>query len=329
MRTTRSWRALGSILAFALLGAACGDDGDDASGDGGDGGDGGAAAGEFSELDLSGVSIAVGSKDFTEQLVLGEMLVASFEAAGADVENRVNLGGTNVNRQALEEGEIDVYAEYNGTGWTEHLGNESPSDDPETLTQAVREQDLERNGIHWLSRSPFNNTYGFATGPALTEEHGGAFDIDEMATYLQENPDATVCMESEFPDRSDGLVLFEEATGYTIPEGQIDIIDTNLIYTETAQGSCDFGEIFTTDGRISELDLAIVDDLGTFIIYNVSVNVRDEVYQENPEAFDTIAEEMLSGLDNETMAELNRRVSVEGEDPADVARDYLSEQGLI
>lgn len=328
MRTTRrSARALGLVLALALVAAACGDDADDtATSDENGNGNGN---GEFSELDLSGVSIAVGSKDFTEQLVLGEMLVQSFEAAGASVTNQVNLGGTQVNRQALLEGEIDVYAEYNGTGWTEHLGNTDPSDDPETLTENVREQDLEDNDIHWLSRSPFNNTYGFASGPDLTEENGGPFDIYDMAAYLDENPDAIVCMESEFPDRSDGLVLWEEATGSTIPEAQTLIMDLDLIYNETAQGNCAFGEIFTTDGRIPFLDLSIVDDDDTFIIYNVSVNVRDEVYQENTEAFDTIAERLLEGLDNDTMAELNRLVSVEGEDAADVARDYLSEQGLI
>jgi osmoprotectant transport system substrate-binding protein len=328
MRTTRrSARALGLVLALALVAAACGDDADDTTAPDENGN--GNGNGEFSELDLSGVSISVGSKDFTEQLVLGEMLVQSFEAAGASVTNQVNLGGTQVNRQALLEGEIDVYAEYNGTGWTEHLGNTDPSDDPETLTENVREQDLEENDIHWLSRSPFNNTYGFATGPALTEENDGPFDIYEMATYLEENPDAIVCMESEFPDRSDGLVLWEEATGSSIPEAQTLIMDLDLIYNETAQGNCAFGEIFTTDGRIPFLDLSIVDDDDTFIIYNVSVNIRDEVYQENTEAFDTIAERLLEGLDNETMAELNRLVSVEGEDAADVARDYLSEQGLI
>jgi osmoprotectant transport system substrate-binding protein len=323
--TRRPWRALALMATLGLLIAACG--GDDES-DGDDGG-AGAQGGAFAELDLSGVSITVGSKDFTEQLVLGEMLVQAYEAAGADVENRVNLGGTQVNRQALLEGEIDSYAEYNGTGWTEHLGNETPSDDPETLTEAVREQDLADNGIQWLGRSPFNNTYGFATGPDLTEENGGAFDIDTMAAYLEDNPDSIVCMESEFPDRSDGLVLFEEATGFTIPQGQIDILETNLIYTETASRACDFGEIFTTDGRISELDLSIVDDKGTFIIYNVSINVRDEVYQEKAEAFDAIAEGILSDLDNDTMAGLNRRVSVDGEEPAAVARDYLTEKGLI
>ena len=323
--TRRPWRALALMATLGLLIAACGGDDESEGDDGGAGAQGGA----FAELDLAGVSITVGSKDFTEQLVLGEMLVQAYEAAGADVENRVNLGGTQVNRQALLEGEIDSYAEYNGTGWTEHLGNETPSDDPETLTEAVREQDLADNGIQWLGRSPFNNTYGFATGPDLTEENGGAFDIDTMAAYLEDNPDSIVCMESEFPDRSDGLVLFEEATGFTIPQGQIDILETNLIYTETASRACDFGEIFTTDGRISELDLSIVDDKGTFIIYNVSINVRDEVYQEKAEAFDAIAEGILSDLDNDTMAGLNRRVSVDGEEPAAVALDYLTEKGLI
>lgn len=321
--TRRSLGALGLLLALALTAAACGG----GSGDGG--GDAGGGDGAFNDLDLSDVSLTVGSKDFTEQLILGEMLVQSYQAAGADVNNRVNLGGTQVNRQALLAGEIDVYAEYNGTGWTEHLGNENPSDDPETLTENVSKQDLEQNKIHWLGRSPFNNTYGFATGPELTKANGGAFDIKGMAKHLQDNPDAIVCMESEFPDRSDGLVLFEKATGFSIPQNQVKIMNLDLIYNETAKGNCAFGEIFTTDGRIPFLDLEIVDDDDTFIIYNVSVNVRDEVYQQNPEAFDTIAEKILEDLDNDTMAELNRQVSVEGKDASTVAREYLRSKDLI
>lgn len=189
--------------------------------------------GELSNYDLSGIDITVGSKDFTEQLVLGEIVVQAFEAAGANVENRVNLGGTEVNRQALESGEIDAYVEYNGTGWTVHLGQEDPVDDPEQLTQMVAEMDREQNGIVWLGRSPFNNTYGFAVNQDYVDANG-APTLQDMADYLEANPDATVCMESEFPDRPDGLVLFEEATGYEVPDDQIEILDTNLIYTETA-----------------------------------------------------------------------------------------------
>ncbi len=307
-----------ALVAFALLVAACG-------GDGGGGAEGGALA----EYDLSGISVSVGSKDFDEQLVLGEIMVAAFEAAGADVDNKVNLGGTNVARAALESGDIDVYMEYNGTGWTQHLGLEDPSFDPEELTQGVRERDLEQNDIVWVGRSPFNNTYGFVSSPELTEENGGAFDIQSMVDYLEANPDASLCLESEFPSRSDGLTLTETYAGYDIPDSQITILDTGVIYNETADNNCDFGEVFTTDGRIPALELTLVEDPGVNIVYNVSMTIRNEKYQEAPAAFDGIAAAILEPLTNERMAELNARVSAEGEDPDNVARDYLIEEGLI
>jgi osmoprotectant transport system substrate-binding protein len=289
------------------------------------------AAGDsaLSEYDLSGVSVSVGSKDFDEQLILGYIMVEAFEAAGADVTDRVNLGGTNVAREALVSGEIDVYMEYNGTGWTVHLGNEDPSFDPEELTTGVAAQDLEENGIVWVGRSPFNNTYGFASSPEATEANGESFTLQTMMEYVQANPDAIVCMESEFPSRPDGLVLTETATGIELPEAQQLILDTGIIYTETAANNCDFGEVFTTDGRIPALDLTLVQDPGVNILYNVSANIRQETYNEAPEAFDGLVEAILSPLDNERMAELNARVSAEGEDPQAVAQAYLVEEGLL
>jgi osmoprotectant transport system substrate-binding protein len=292
---------------------------------------GGGAAGDsaLSEFDLSGVSVAVGSKDFDEQLILGYMMVEAFEAAGADVTDRVNLGGTSVAREALVSGEIDVYMEYNGTGWTVHLGNEDPSFDSEVLTSGVAEQDLVDNGIVWVGRSPFNNTYGFASSPEATEANGGAFSLQTMMEYVQDNPDAIVCMESEFPSRPDGLILTETATGIELPEAQQLILDTGIIYSETANNNCDFGEVFTTDGRIPALNLTLVEDPGVNIVYNVSATVREETYLLAPEAFDGIVEALLAPLSNERMAELNARVSAEGEDPQAVARDYLVEEGLL
>ncbi len=293
------------------------------------GGSGAAGDSALSEYDLSGVSIAVGSKDFDEQLILGYVMVEAFEAAGADVTDRVNLGGTNVAREALVSGEIDVYMEYNGTGWTVHLGNEDPSFDSEELTSGVAAQDLEENAIVWVGRSPFNNTYGFASSPEATEAHGEAFTLQTMMEYVQANPDAIVCMESEFPSRPDGLVLTETATGIELPEAQQLILDTGIIYTETAANNCDFGEVFTTDGRIPALNLTLVQDPGVNILYNVSANIRQETYNEAPEAFDGIVEAILAPLDNERMAELNARVSAEGEDPQAVAKAYLVEEGLL
>jgi len=283
----------------------------------------------LAQYDLSGIDIAVGSKDFDEQLILGKMMVAAFEEAGANVDDKVDLGGTNIARAALESGDIDIYMEYNGTGWTVHLGQEDPSFDSDELTTGVREMDLEENGIVWVGRSPFNNTYGFASSPAVTEANGGAFSLQTMMEYVRDNPEATVCMESEFPSRPDGLILTETATGITLPVDQQLILDTGIIYTETAADNCDFGEVFTTDGRIPALNLTLVNDPGVNILYNVSGTIREEKYNEAPDAFDGIINDVLAPLDEVRMAGLNALVSAEGQDPADVARAFLVEEGLI
>jgi osmoprotectant transport system substrate-binding protein len=316
-------RILGLIGAGALLLAACsgGDDGGGGSSPGGDA--------VVSQYPLDGISVSVGSKDFDEQLILGQMMVQAFAAAGASVDDRVNLGGTSVARQALEAGSIDVYMEYNGTGWTVHLGQEDPSFDSVELTNGVRELDLERNGIVWIGRSPFNNTYGFASSPAVTEANGGPFTLQTMMEYVRDNPDATVCMESEFPVRPDGLILTETATGITLPSAQERILDTGVIYTETANNNCTFGEVFTTDGRIPALNLTLVEDPGVNIVYNVSATMREEKFNEAPDSFQGIIDAILAPLTNDLMAELNAKVSAEGEEPSAVARDYLISEGII
>jgi osmoprotectant transport system substrate-binding protein len=290
------------------------------------GGDSGAGGGEGDRLD--GVSLTVGSKDFTENILVGEMFVQALANEGADVTSQTNLGGTSVARDALLNDEIDVYPEYTGTGWTVHLGNEDPSQDPEELFTVTSEEDMKENDIKWVGRSPFNDTYGFAANGDLAEQEGG-FDFDSMAAYLEANPDTTVCMETEFPDRPDGLVLWEEATGYKIPQSQIQILDTGLIYTETSDGNCDFGEVFTTDGRIQALNLELVEDPGVMILYNLSFTFQNAVYTENAEVYDELAATIFEGLDEEKMAELNAQVDVDGQPVEQVAEQYLEEIGMI
>lgn len=319
-KQTTLWRVLAVVFSLALVAAACGDDDDVASDDGGDDASAETIA---SGLDLSGQSYAIGSKDFTEQIILGEMLVQALEAAGADVDNQVNLGGTVQNRDALLAGDIDAYWEYNGTGWQVHLEQPDPSFDSEELTADVRELDKTENDIEWIGRSPFNDTYGFATPPGV-----GPITLEEMAQQIADDDSLTVCLETEFPTRDDGLVLFEEEYGVDVPESQIEILDTGVIYQETATGNCDFGEVFTTDGRIAGLDLNLVEDPGVFILYNVSLTLPTDVYETAPEAFDTLVEAILEPLDEETMTELNRRRDIEGEDAADIAADYLAENGI-
>jgi osmoprotectant transport system substrate-binding protein len=288
-----------------------------------------AATSIIGAYDLSGIDITVGSKDFDEQLILGEMLVAAFEEAGATVDNKVNLGGTSVARAALESGDIDIYMEYNGTGWGVHLGQEDASFDPEVLTSGVAALDLTENGIVWVGRSPFNNTYGFASSPEVTEANGGAFNLTSMMEYTQANPDAIVCMESEFPSRPDGLILTETHTGITLPDSQQRILDTGIIYTETAANNCDFGEVYATDGRIPALGMTLVEDPGVNLLYNVSGTMGLEKYNQAPDAFDAIINAILAPLTNIRMAELNGYVSAEGQDAGVVAREYLVSEGLI
>jgi osmoprotectant transport system substrate-binding protein len=307
-------KLLASSLSAVVLAALAG------CGGGGGGGGGGSA--------LDGVKLTVGSKDFTENILVGEMYVQALQNEGADVKSQTNLGGTSVARDALLNKEIDVYPEYTGTGWTVHLGNEKPSQDPAELFKVTSEQDIKENDIAWVGQSPFNDTYGFAANGDLAKSDG-PFDFDSMAAYLKSNPDTTVCMETEFPDRPDGLVLFEKATGYKIPQSQIQILDTGLIYTETSKGKCDFGEVFTTDGRIKALNLELVEDPGVMILYNLSFTWQDAVYQKHAQVYKELADTIFKDLDEEKMAELNAQVDVEGQPVEQVAQKYLEEIGLL
>ena len=277
---------------------------------------------------LDGVSVTVGSKNFTENILLGKMLVQALQAEGATVNDQTNLGGTSVNRTALLSGDIDVYPDYNGTGWTVHLGQQDPSTDSQNLFDVVAEKDLAENKIKWVGLSPFNDTYGFAANGDLAKEQG-AFDLQSMADYLKANTDAKLCLETEFPDRPDGLILFENATGYTVPQSQIQILESGLIYTETAKGSCQFGEVFTTDGRITALGLSLVNDPGVFILYNASFTWSDSVFETNADVYSSLADKIFASLDATKMASLNAQVDVDGEKADDVAAAYLKEIGIL
>jgi len=313
MRTKTSLLALSTtVTALSLLVSGCSST---------------SSGGSGSTDQLTGVSITVGSKDFTENILLGEMFAQALKSKGADVSDKTNLGGTSVNREALTSKEIGVYPEYNGTGWTVHLGHDNPSQDPQTLYNDTAQEDLQKNNIKWIGMSPFNDTYGFAANGDLAKQRG-AFDFKSMADYLKANPSATVCMESEFPDRPDGLILWEKATGYKIPSSQTKILDTGLIYTETAKGGCEFGEVFTTDGRIQALNLSLVKDPGVMILYNLSFTMNNDIYKAHPDVYDSIATTILKPLDNAKMAELNAKVDVDGQAAAAVATEYLKSIGL-
>lgn len=320
-------RLLAVVLALALLAAACGDDGDGASGGaGGNGGDPGGRIGE--NFDLSGASFTVGSKEFTEQLILGHVTRLSLEAAGANVEDQIGLQGSTTVRDALTSGQIDMYWEYLGTGWVTHLGNEEGIPGTQEQFEAVRDADAD-NGIVWLEPTPFNNTYAIAVSDENAERLGVS-TISDVAAIVEGNPDeATLCAGGEFATRPDGLPGLEEAYGFEFPSAGISNVQDALVYQQVDAGDCTFGSIFATDGRVAALGLTVLeDDENFFPPFNASLNVRAEVFEEHPELeelFGPIAED----LDDESMTSLNARVDVDGEDPVEVAREWLAENGHI
>lgn len=280
---------------------------------------------------LSGASLAVGSKDFSESIILGYITKLALEEEGAAVEDRTNIQGSAATRNALTSGEIDIYWEYTGTAWITYLQHTKPIPDSKKQYEAVADEDLKKNGIKWLPRAPLNNTYALAVRSEAAEELGVS-KLSDLQTLYEENPDeVTICVESEFKTRDDGLPGMLEAYNLQdLPSDNIKVVETGVIYTEVDKGNtCNFGEVFATDGRIQALDLTVLeDDRSFFPIYNPAPTLQEETFKKNPEIKEILAP-IAAKLDTETMSKLNAQVDVQGEDPEDVAEEWLEKEGFI
>lgn len=314
--TNTATRLLAMLAGAALVVTACGGDDDDTA---------------TSEGALSGASITVGSKEFNEQLLLGQIAIIALEDAGADVSDETGIQGTENTRAALTAGDIDLYWDYTGTGWTFHLGHaaEDAPSDPAELADQVAQEDLE-NGVVWLEPAEANNTYAIAAASDVADELGVS-TLSDYAAVVQDNPDdGTLCAAAEFLDRADGWIGVEESYGFDLPDSAVTEMDVNVVYARLPQADpCNFGEVFATDGRIVGNDLTVIeDDQDVFVKYNVALNVREEVLEEHPEIEEIFAP-ITELLTTEKLTELNARVDVDAELPEDVARDFLEEEGLI
>jgi osmoprotectant transport system substrate-binding protein len=275
---------------------------------------------------LEGVKITVAAKDFTEQLILGNMLSIILNAAGADVTNQTNTPGSFGVRQAMVKGTATVSPEYTGTGWINYLGNEEPIRNAKAQWEAVNEGD-KVHGLTWLPPAPMNNTYAFA----IRESEAQRLGVTKLSDLkrLSKN-ELTFCIESEFASRNDGFVPMLQAYGLSRNDiGRVTTLDTGVIYTATADGECNFGEVFTTDGRIPALKLRVLeDDKQFFPLYNLTEVINTELLTKHPELAEIFAQ-LNPRLTNETMLALNAKVDNHGDDPSIVARDWLIQQGLL
>lgn len=295
----------------------------------------GGLAGPLAEVDvegLEGTELSIGSKNFSENILLGKMAIIVLKSAGAEVTDLTNIPGSSSARAAHLDGAIDAMWDYTGTGWINYLGNDKPVKGEQEQYEAVRDADLEENDLVWLPPAPMNNTYSFAVTESAQQEYGLSTLADITKVPV---PERTFCVESEFRNRSDGLTGMLQAydaplgTPQGVPEDNIQSYQTGAIYAATDNGNCTFGEVFTTDGRIVALDLTVLEDTAEFFPnYNVSFVVREETLEEHEEIADLMAP-VSEELTNEVLLELNAEIDVDGREPADVAFDWLVAEGFV
>ncbi|MGQ9837706.1 MAG: glycine betaine ABC transporter substrate-binding protein [Cyanobacteriota bacterium] len=268
-------------------------------------------------------TITVGSKDFTEQFILGEMYALALEAAGFTVERKLNLGGTPVAHAGLLSGEIDLYPEYTGTGLLTVLKLPTSGDPVEVYETVAREYEA-RFQLIWLDPAPLNNTQALAMTRARAAELGIA-TLSDMAAKASE---LVMIGPPEFQAREDGLPGLQAAYGnFRLKEYKA--VDPGLRYRGLLDGEADVAVAFGTDGEIAAFDLVLLeDDQKLFPPYQVAPVVRQDTLEANPgiaEALNALSPLLTDAV----MQELNYEVSGNQREPADVARAFLVEAGIL
>ena len=327
-RSTMSAKALlAALLSLVLvLGvAACGDDSDDNGGGGGSGGGGGQQI--VSNPDNSKVSLTIGSKNFTEQIVLGEIYAQALEAAGYKVDTQLNLGDENVALQALKSGEVSGYPEYTSTALTSFF-KAAPEDVPSDPQQAFEESkaDFEKEGLTAFPPTPFASANAVGTLKSTAQKLG----LKDVSDLEGKSQDLTLYGSPECRQRVDCLVGLED--GYGLKFKSFTPVDIGLRYTVLDKGQADLSILFTTDAQLSaDKDKYVIlnDDKKIFPAGNV-IFVTDQgvVKQAGPDYEKTITE-VQKGLTIPVMQELDARVDIDQQDPGDVAKQYLQEAGYI
>jgi len=269
-------------------------------------------------------TVVLASKPMAEQYILAEILARLIEEkTGLQVEKKLGIGGGTSNiHPGMISGEIDLYPEYTGTGWLFVL-KEELIQDPEELYQAVKEAYETEYGIIWSGLYGFNDTFGLA----MKEEDAQRLNIRTYTDLARASGELSLGAEYDFYEREDGYPGLEETYGFDFArKAELDI---GLKYEAIGSGQVDVINIFSTDGRLREFNLRVLeDDRNFFPSYHAATLIRRETLEKHPELADVLA--LLDGtIDNQEMTEMNYLVEVENRDPAAVAEDFLIREGLI
>ncbi|WP_019412635.1 glycine betaine ABC transporter substrate-binding protein [Paenisporosarcina sp. TG20] len=269
-------------------------------------------------------TIVIGGKKFTEQIILVNLMSQLLEEkTELDVVEKADLGPTDVLQQAMEDGDIDIYAEYTGTAYMIVLKEELDTTDPEVIYDRVKKGYEEKYDITWLDPFQFNNTYAIA----MREEQAAELGIEKVSDLQAHASDLILGSDFDFLEREDGITNFNEVYGLEWKDNKG--MDPGLMYSAVRDGNLDAITAYATDGRIPRFDLRILeDDKGFFPPYYAAPIMPKEVLEKHPEIADVL-NELAPHLTMEKMAELNSKVDIDGERTSTVARDFLIETGLI
>jgi glycine betaine/choline ABC-type transport system substrate-binding protein len=326
---TRSLRLILAALAalvLALGATACGSDDDEGSAGGGGGGGGGGSA-ELIESDPAneGKNITIGSKNFTEQYILGEIYSQALEAAGFTVEKELDLGSEQVAYRALRSGQIDAYPEYTGTSLTSFFEVDTadvPKDPQAAYQQAKRE--YAQQDITALPITKFENTYRIAT---TVDKQENLLEGAQAVSEVAELPNAGELQIAGFPEcrqRTDCLIGLKN-----LYDWKPQFISTEAKYEPLDNDQSDLSFVFSTDGELSLDEYAIIeDDKDLFPPYNISLGIRDEALERIGPSGREVLLAVQEPLTLEAMQELNSRVDIDKQQPEKVASDYLQELGF-
>jgi osmoprotectant transport system substrate-binding protein len=317
----RTVLAVIAALALSLTAAACG-----GGGGGGGGGEGGGGAPQepiARDPANAGKKVTIGSKNFPEQFVLGEIYAQSLEAAGYEVDKQLNLGSEVIAFKALKNGDVDAYPEYTGTVLTTlyKVPAQDVPKDPQAAFAETQKR-VAKDDIKAMPRTPFENTYRLGA-TKQTAQRLGAKTTSQLAPKAK---DLTITGYPECRQRLDCYVGLQRAYDMKFK----DFVASEQTYEVLDQGEADIGFLFTTDANLATGKYqTFEDDKRFFPPYNVSLLVRDEAAQRLGPGAQKVVERVQEPLSNEAMIELNSRVVLDKQKPEDVARDYLKAEGFV
>ncbi|NIM61050.1 MAG: ABC transporter permease subunit [Acidobacteria bacterium] len=269
-------------------------------------------------------TIAIGSKAFTESRLLAEILAQLVEErTELRVERRFGLGGTIIAFEALRTGEIDLYPEYTGTGWTVQLGRTETVSDPLRVYAHVAAEFQRRFDITWMQPLGFSNSYALAMEESVAAELG-VVSISDLIPHQQR---LRAGVSHEFLNRGDGFPGLAETYGLEIAD--VRGMEHGLSYQALTSKRVDLIDTYTTDGKLAELDLRLLeDDRGFFPPYDCAAIVRNDTLDAHAE-LGPLLDELAFRIDDTRMQRLNFEVEEKNGSFVEVARSFLEEERLF